>query len=102
MKDFAHDTDQRDIARACHRIVRAMHDGHCPNCGHLGTAESFAPIIGGHRCPVCQFRTTEEDEREALKQFAPLLRQSLDVFLQWRQERVRAKTDWRSDWPSQQ
>ena len=44
------DTDQRSLARACHRIVRAMHDGHCPECGLLDTSERFVQL-GRHHTP---------------------------------------------------
>lgn len=34
-----------DEARALHRIVRAMHDGHCPSCGHLAPAGQGIPAV---------------------------------------------------------
>ena len=55
-------------ARALHRVVRAMHDGHCPKCGYLGPADAFYhehPVGGWHEGPTCQFRITETDARGA-------------------------------------
>ena len=92
-------------ARALHRVVRAMHDGHCPSCGYLGPAELFMrdaqhdwrkggnppvcpipndPEDGWHECPVCHFAITESQARAALKAFRPHLQLSLEVFEQWR------------------
>lgn len=84
-------------ARALHRIVRAMHDGHCPNCGCLESSESFVwfepPCDGphqrmvGHRCPSCCFTVTEVEARAALLAFQPHLKKLLEVFENWRSER---------------
>lgn len=76
-------------ARALHRIVRAMHDGHCPNCGHLGQAELFicrgtTEALDCHQCPICAFAITGEEARRALAEFMPYLRESLMVFETWR------------------
>lgn len=81
-------------ARALHRVVRAMHDGHCPSCGYLGPAECFwadekpHPTLpqdeGRHECPVCHFIITETEARGALRAFKPHLKKSLDIFEKWR------------------
>lgn len=72
-------------ARALHRIVRAMHDGHCPKCGHLGGAEEFRDYSTFcHRCPVCEFYITSVQAEAAFKAFQPHLRRSLEVFESWR------------------
>ena len=95
--------------RALHRVVRAMHDGHCPNCGHIQRAESMkgfisrSPTTGdvslygesltdvsvgeGYCCYVCQFFITDAEAEEALRLFQPHLKKSVDVFNQWRQGR---------------
>ena len=70
-------------ARALHRIVRAMHDGHCPQCGWLGNAELFE-AGDNHLCPMCKFKITGEESRAALKAFRPYLKRSLEVFEAWR------------------
>jgi len=82
-------------ARALHRVVRAMHDGHCPKCGHLGPAEHFwvdekshpscAEDEGRHECPACHFVVTETEARAALMAFHPYLNKSVEVFERWRQ-----------------
>ena len=75
-------------ARALHRIVRGMHDGHCAKCGHLGPAESFVVdfvLREGHECPECGFIVTTEEASAALAAFQPHLQKSLDIFERWRQ-----------------
>jgi hypothetical protein len=83
-----------DEARALHRVVRAMHDGHCPKCGYLGPAQYFwadekpHPSLpedeGRHECPVCHFYVTETEARGALMAFKPYLNRSVEVFEEWR------------------
>ena len=70
-------------ARALQRVVRAMHDGHCPSCGYLGPSEVFWNEEY-HECPVCKFRVTEEEARAALMAFKPHFGKSLEVFEAWR------------------
>ncbi len=70
-------------AMALHRVVRAMHDGHCPSCGYLGPADKFWREES-HQCPVCLFTVTEEEARAALMAFKPHFGKSLEVFEQWR------------------
>lgn len=89
-------------ARALHRIVRAVHDGHCPACGYLGPAEMFTKCnclrnrIGTihwpscpmydmrHECPQCHFTISADEAKAALRAFNPHLQKSLAVFEQWR------------------
>lgn len=84
---------QPERYRALHRVVRAMHDGHCPNCGHLGTSDSFlwttddpdpdecGKLLLGHRCPACGFATYKEDEETALKLFKPFMEKAVAIWL---------------------
>lgn len=80
-------------ARALQRVIRAMHDGHCPKCGYLAASWRFvwrAWIIGpkqGHKCPSCRFYTTTAEETAALAAFAPHFLKSAFVFLEWRNGR---------------
>lgn len=85
--DFA-ETRADVEARSLHRVVRAMHDGHCPACGHLGSAESFA-MLGRHSCPnpQCGFEITDAEAREALDLFMPAMRRNYEVFVAWRERR---------------
>lgn len=76
-----------DGARALHRVVRAMHDGHCPSCGYLGPAQWFF-YDEYHQCPVCKFTVTEVEARSALMAFKPHFSKSLEVFEQWRAGRI--------------
>ena len=78
-----------EYARALHRVVRAMHDGHCPRCGYLGPAELFfrdklSDDEGRHECPVCEFTIWECEARAALMAFKPHLSKSLEIFEDWR------------------
>lgn len=82
--------NERELGRILHRVVRAMHDGHCPHCGHIGPSETFAQKTDGrldHTCPRCAFFLTHEDASEALRVFAPVMRENLEVFLDWKQQR---------------
>lgn len=88
-----------ETARALHRVVRAMHDGNCPKCGHLGPAEAFQgycrvepdendreiAIIENHTCPVCGFTITAEEAVLALKEFQKYMAANCSVFEQWRE-----------------
>lgn len=79
------DVDQAEQARALHRVVRAMHDGHCPNCGHLAPSTAFDEGYR-HRCPSCFFTITREESETALAQFRPFLNKSVEIFEAWRQD----------------
>ena len=82
------DVDAGHKARALHRITRAMHDGHCPKCGHLGPSERFYDETRGHVCPKrgCGFIVTHEESRKALDAFRPFLAKSFDIWEQWKNE----------------
>ncbi len=77
-------------ASALHRVVRAMHDGHCPKCGYLSPSEQFevwrsnAHRTGDHRCPQCTFEITKREADAALAAFQPYLTKSVEVFEEWR------------------
>jgi len=81
------DISDGEEARALHRVVRAMHDGHCPNCGYLGPSDSF--VIDyvsreGHECPGCLFFVSVDESEAALKAFSPYMNRSVRVFARWR------------------
>lgn len=94
-----------EVARALHRVVRAMHDGHCPNpeCGHLGPSHEFYREAqfawdhstqnrrmtrpAGHECPACKLFISDEEAREALGVFTPFMRQNFEIFEAWREGR---------------
>ena len=91
-------------ARALHRIVRAMHDGHCPNCGGIHDSKEMRTVDGkmvelpceggyrrqwrmlwsGWRCPSCSFQISDDEAQAALMAFQPYLKRSLEVFEKWR------------------
>lgn len=89
-------------ARALQRVVRAMHDGHCPRCGHLAPAAEFQRYIpspdqysteqvrDGHACPTCDFEISAAQEHAALAAFAPHFRKSVEVFEAWRSGNLEA------------
>lgn len=83
-------------ARALHRVVRAMHDGHCPSCSYLGPAAEFEQhyargpnrrALIDHVCPQCSFGITYKEAEAALKAFQPHLLKSVSVFEKWRADR---------------
>lgn len=82
------DSDAADRARALHRVVRAMHDGHCPSCGFLADATAFIvdrdTIAERHECPKCMFHIFRWQAELALAEFRPFLNKSVDIFEQWR------------------
>lgn len=88
-KELALDVSAADEARALHRVVRAMHDGHCPACGHLSDASLFVRrgLSVDHVCPACNFVITQEQAEAALAAFRPYFQKALDVFIKWRDER---------------
>lgn len=77
-----------EIARAVHRIVRAMHDGNCPQCGHLAPAQDFFHpanyFPSYHSCPKCGFTITEMESKAALQEFQPYQTLNIAVFQEWR------------------
>jgi len=77
------DVDAAEQARALHRVVRAMHDGHCPKCGYLASASLFDDDYE-HRCPRCCFTITRVEANAALEAFRPYLQKSVEVFERWR------------------
>lgn len=86
-----------EVSRALHRIVRAMHDGHCPRCGYLGPSKEFekhyerAPgnlAIIDHICPKCLFTVSHEAADAALVLFRPVLNKSLAIFERWDAKRL--------------
>ncbi len=80
------DVQNGELERALHRVVRAMHDGHCPNCGHLEASYRFA-TGKDHKCPKCGFFVTQDEADEALKMFHPFMKTSVALFPAWRANR---------------
>lgn len=117
--NLQNDTDAGHKTRALHRVVRAMHDGECPKCGHLGTSESFyypRQITNSgpawscprgiheefckcerlvseacHMCPKCEFTITDTEAEAALKEFQPFMKPNYEIFLEW-QDNFRKKS----------
>lgn len=77
------DTITADEARALHRVVRAMHDGHCPNCGWRGAAEKFQTSGGDLSCPNCGWAILATEAQAALDAFRPFMAKNRDVFEKW-------------------
>lgn len=86
-----------EVARSVHRVVRAMHDGECPNCQNFiesyhmrrehPTNESARYYAETIRCPRCGFTITGEEAQAAIAEFAPVMQKNLEVFEQWRAKR---------------
>lgn len=85
-------------ARALHRVVRAMHDGNCPKCGHLGPSDRFynhglrqnGVIVeeAWHECPKCHFKILASESIAALEAFRPYMAANVAEFEAWRNERL--------------
>lgn len=87
-------TDQFELARSLHRVVRAMHDGHCPSCGHLGPSPAFeyyessdSERLMSHVCPNCGFTVTADEAEEALAMFLPYMQKNHLNFVKWQASR---------------
>jgi len=80
-------------ARSLHRVVRALHDGHCPSCGHIFQPHEQVASHGvqayadREQCPKCKFTITHEEAEAVCKEFAPIMRKNLEVFEEWRANR---------------
>lgn len=83
------DVERGEQARALHRVVRAMHDGHCPKCGCLESADVFMRSHC-HTCPSCGFTISIKEATLALEQFRPYLNRSVEVFEKWRANLISA------------
>lgn len=58
-------------ARDCYYVLRAMHDGACPKCGHTGASESFHTRYDDCLvCPECRFQLSE-DEIKGIQKITP-------------------------------
>ncbi len=99
-------------ARALHRVVRAMHDGNCPKCGHLGPSDTFyhadgvtryttsVPVVYDepiHACPSCGFLITETVAKAALEAFRPFMEANVGVFEEWQAKLAVAAIEQRGD-----
>lgn len=86
-KTYILDVDDFEVARSIHRVVRAMHDGECPNCHLLFASTSMLADRLDHVCPHCGFTITKQESAAAIKMFAPVMKKNLAVFEKWRQQR---------------
>lgn len=99
-KDCNLDVERGEIARALHRVVRAMHDGHCPKCGHLAPSDRFycdflteeGTWKSAHTCPSCGFTISEDEAKKALVEFRPSLNKSVEVFETWKAQLITPKS----------
>ena len=92
------DISDSERARVLHRVVRAMHDGHCPACGWRDKAEEFRdethpmgqrPVVD-YACPVCQARVTSDEATAALAEFQPFMQRNWMIFHEWSKQRQEA------------
>lgn len=67
-------------ARAMHRVVRALHDGHCPSCGALHDSRAVK-LATRHECPSCHFYITNDEAKQALDTFHDYMRKCCDIFI---------------------
>jgi len=71
MKDDSLDLSIEE-KRAVHRVVRAMHDGECPQCHKLFT--SLRQDNGDELCPSCGFHVTKEEVDASMIEFSEHLK----------------------------
>lgn len=80
-----------DEARALHRVVRAMHDGNCPKCGHVGPDDTFKWLtpdgIARWECPKCRYSISAGEAEAAMEAFRPYMQANVEVFEKWRANR---------------
>jgi predicted RNA-binding Zn-ribbon protein involved in translation (DUF1610 family) len=81
-------TVDAEDARALHRVVRAMHDGHCPNCGELSKSDEMWKQGWKCECPKCGFYVTHEEAKAALDAFHGYMLKCRDVFIKHFGERA--------------
>lgn len=80
-----------ETSRALHRVVRAMHDGNCPQCGLLWSSADFwnanVTHVSAHafyKCPACGFKITSGEAVAAMAAFRPHMQANLELFKKWR------------------
>lgn len=87
------DVSTEERARVLHRVVRALHDGHCPSCGHVASNPSYhrktfaLAIPADERCEDCGFTITGAEIQAALAEFRPVMQRNLEIFQSWRESR---------------
>lgn len=82
------DVDHFERVRSLHRVVRALHDGECPNCHRISNSERVRQI-NRNECPHCRFTITADEMDAVSKEFAPVMAKNLAVFDEWRETRMR-------------
>lgn len=87
--------DAHNECRAIHRVIRAMHDGECPQCHNLYAStdmvrEREGAMVADHVCPGCGFTITHEQSEAGLKLFGTFMEKNLEIFERWRREPMHA------------
>ena len=65
--------------RHAYYCLRAMHDGACPNCGHIQENPMFC-------CPVCDFHITKNEELGIKKTVPQIMKRRVEGFKQIRDQ----------------
>ena len=68
--------------RDCYYLYRAMHDGVCPQCGHVEEIEDMEDAMGNIECinEFCGFTITAIEGEAILSQSAAILERRLGSF----------------------
>ena len=74
--DTMNDQEMRD----CYYILRAMHDGACPSCGHMGEEEKFKDRHGNLQCPECHFNVLKSQIDRIQEFTSQVLKRRLESF----------------------
>ena len=71
--------------RDCYYVMRAMHDGACPACGHTDKPSAFE-FEDGLECPECRFRICCDELKGIKKQTVQAVKRRVDSFHECREE----------------
>jgi hypothetical protein len=87
------DVDHFEKVRSLHRVVRALHDGECPQCHRIQPSEAVRiddlelPGGYGNRCTHCNFTISAAEMDAVAAEFAPVMQKNFEHFLAWRKAR---------------
>jgi predicted RNA-binding Zn-ribbon protein involved in translation (DUF1610 family) len=68
--------------RDCYYVLRALHDGVCPDCGTHGSPEDFEHPVRGKvhlKCPQCGYGLMQDEIERILKLSKVLLKRRTDA-----------------------
>lgn len=82
--------------RDCYYVMRAMHDGACPNCGHIATPKEFETRDFSLVCPDCYFKISNVELKGIKKITAEAVKRRVESFERSRGDLTKIAT---GEWP---